>query len=205
LGTLRNVFSAIDSVLYKVVGVIAITFLMGTVVLITIEVFMRFFGAGLPWITEVAQLLLVSISFTAMAIGVREKLHISLSVVYDRMPELVKKIFDKIGILCCLVFGGVIGYVGYGWMSTLKSTLPSTQWPSSVRYVTCTVFGFVIAYQSIISLLTLDKHALEKEAALKNAQQKEPDEEPFQKETVEKHVPEDLSETVTEEGVSEDD
>jgi len=151
-----NTFSRI---LYKIVEVLTVLILLTVVVVVSLEVFLRYIlNRGFPWTNEVGTLLLQYLTFASMVLGVKYKLHISLLVFYNRMPMKAQWILDKFADVCILFFGFAICFFGYGLTTrTWRFTLPATQWPQGLTYIICVVAGIIIIYEAIVSLFGLNK------------------------------------------------
>ena len=78
-------------------------------VIIIIRVSMRFFFNFTPsWSEELTGLLMVWVTLLGMAIGIRDRSHLSMSLVYDHLPRKVTRIIDIINDLLILFFAGFV-------------------------------------------------------------------------------------------------
>ena len=147
-----------STILYKGIEVASVLMLLAVVVIVTMEVFLRyFFGQGFAWILEVGTLLLQYIAFAAMVLGVKYKLHISLLIIYNKLPKTAQKILDKFADLCIIFFGYVTCFYGYQVTQTLwRFPLPATGWSQGLTYLICVLSGAVIIYEGIVSFLGLN-------------------------------------------------
>ena len=124
------------------------------VVLVTTQVILRkFFSTSLVWSEEVSLLLVVWMAFIAMAIGVAENLHISISMFFDKFPKAMQTWVARINHVLIAIVGVIFIYYGSILAYyTRNSTLPTTKWPSLVLYLMIPVSGIYIFYFSIIKL-----------------------------------------------------
>ncbi len=77
------------------------------------QVFTRkFFDYSIRWSEEVPLILMIWFGFIAMAIGVREHLHISIEMVYRLFPKKMQKVVEKICIFTCCSFWCIHGDMG---------------------------------------------------------------------------------------------
>lgn len=126
-----------------------------------VNVILRFcFNSGIAWAEEVPGLLVTLFTFIACAIGVRDHLHISVNLVYDRLKKggIGRKIFDELTNIVTLICGIAFLYGGWSIMTKLmKRTgkLPMTGWPTWIQYIPLVVGGFIMIFDSILFILKL--------------------------------------------------
>lgn len=131
-------------------------FAMVALVLMTITVFidviLRYiFSGGMPWTQEVATLLLVWFSLIGMAIGVLERIHISIEVFTTKFSKRAICILEIIDHILITLFGMAMIYYGIIIMDmTKKSTMPATKLSSSVLYVILPLSGLLIVLNAIV-------------------------------------------------------
>ncbi|MEX1377500.1 MAG: TRAP transporter small permease [Eubacteriales bacterium] len=130
------------------------------------QVFTRkFFNYSIRWSEELPLILMIWFGFIAMAIGVREYLHISIEVIYKLFPKKMQKIVEKFAYLMVAAFG--IFMVIWGWELTSKmmtSTLPATKMPRGYLYIVMPFSGALIAYYSIMDVLGVKRYEGKKRA-----------------------------------------
>ena len=122
-----------------------------------VTVLMRYvFNTGIGWAEEVPRLLVLLFSFIACAIGVRDHMHISVTVIYSRLKsEKIKRAMDVFSEICTLVCGLVLLIYGYRYMHRLMGvtgTLPMTGWPTWIQYLPAPLAGFLMTFDSILFL-----------------------------------------------------
>lgn len=128
--------------------------LLVIVVLVSTQVILRkFFNRSLVWSEEVSLLLVVWMAFIAMAIGVAESLHISISLFFDMFPKKMRSWTIVANHLLVALSGGILAYYGALLVGhTTSSTLPTTKWPSFILYLMIPVAGVYIVYFSFLHL-----------------------------------------------------
>ncbi|MCL2827471.1 MAG: TRAP transporter small permease [Oscillospiraceae bacterium] len=170
--TLKRGVNRFSEGLYKVVEALTVLILLTVLIVVSLEVFMRYIlNRGLPWILEIGTLGLQYLAFASMVLGVRYKQHISLLVVYNRFPEKGRKALDIFANVCTLLFGLAICFFGYQVTTQMwQFVLPATQWPQGLTYIICVFTGAIVAYESIVSLLGLNEKNIEWKAALSTPQ-----------------------------------
>ncbi|GMQ59886.1 hypothetical protein AN1V17_42860 [Vallitalea sediminicola] len=141
-----------------VVTVAKILLLLMTIIT-CVQVFCRYvlkFSIG--WSEEVPLIFMVWFGFISMAIGVKNKLHISIQVFYNLFPPKFQKIVDKFVDLVILLFGFIMIYYG-GKLSSIMmtSTYPATKMPTGYLYMVIPISGILITFDSIMSLIGLNQ------------------------------------------------
>lgn len=134
--------------------------LVAVVLITSVQVILRnVFGGSLRWGQEVSLLLIVWMTFLAMAIGTEKSLHISVELFYGWFPKPVKKFCDVVYDLVALSIG--IFFMIYGAKlvaSTTNSTLAATKWPAATLYVTIPIGGICMVIFKIYDLIGWKKY-----------------------------------------------
>ena len=155
---LKKGVNQFSTVLYKAIEIISVLMLLAMVIIVSLEVFLRYVNnQGFAWILEVGTLLLQYLAFSCMVLGVKYKLHISLLIIYNRLPNTAQKILTAFINMCILFFGVMICFYGYGVTSQMwRFSLPATGWTQGLTYLICVFAGAVVAYEGLVSLLGLN-------------------------------------------------
>ena len=129
-----------------------------TVIVFTDVVLRYIFKQGFSWTQEVATLMLVWFSLIGMAIGVLERIHISIEMFTAKLPEKAIQVLECIDHILIAVFGGAMVYYGLLIMNMTKlSTLPATKMLSSVLYVILPLSGLLVLINAILVASNQDK------------------------------------------------
>ncbi len=132
--------------------------LVAMVLIVTLSVILRFFfNTGIAWAEEVPRLMVGFFAFFALAMGVRDKSHISMDFFYNLAPKggKLRAFMDFLANVCVLLCGAFLLYYGGSrilLMMTRSGVLPITQWPNWVRYAAAPVVGFTVIFDSILYL-----------------------------------------------------
>ena len=108
--------------------VIVIALILMTVVLL-LQVFARYVvQVSIPWTEEIARYLLVFMTFTGAALALREKQHIAITFLLERLPDTpricLELLFDVVIMLFLgAVFRGSLNMVQLTW-ETPAGTIP---------------------------------------------------------------------------------
>lgn len=128
------------------------------VIIVTIQVFTRtFWNYVHPWSEEWTLLLLIWSAFLGIAIGFREKLHLSMDSLTRRLPDTTRRILSR--VLAAVVFGFGVYMVVYGWEYTelmQPNTLAATGWSRSIQYVVFPISGLMICIYSFLQVIGID-------------------------------------------------
>ena len=144
--------------IHKIMLVIAEVALAAMILIVFFTVVLRYcFSTGIGWAEEVPRLLVNLFSFAAAAIGVRDHLHISVSVFYNLFAKdgLMRKILDILYDVSVLLCGLFMLYFGtqYSWkLAHLTGRLPMTGWNTCIQYIPAAIAGFIITFDSLLFL-----------------------------------------------------
>ncbi|QCX32893.1 TRAP transporter small permease [Caloramator sp. E03] len=133
---------------------LASIFLGLMIMIVSFQVFTRFFFSfTLRWSEEITMLLMVWFGFIGIALGVKKDIHLSIEAIVNLFSNNTKKIIYKVDELITLIFGIFTAFYGYRLVVEAKgSTLPATQWPSSMLYLMVPLSGVLIVLFSINKL-----------------------------------------------------
>jgi len=137
---------------------LAMTLLVGMAIVIIINVFMRYvLNSGLRWGEEVAKLFMVWFTFIAMAVGVKQGLHISLHLLPKRLPAWLKTILDLLKDVITLIIAVVFMIYGIKLVQfTSTSIMPATEWPSSILYMILPLAAVLIASEALMDIFKIE-------------------------------------------------
>jgi TRAP-type C4-dicarboxylate transport system permease small subunit len=127
------------------------------IIIVCATVYYRYvLNYGITWAEEVPRTLVALFAFIACAMGVRDQLHIGMGFFYTRFPEggKARKVFDMINYTLTLFIGGIMLYYGTSLCNELgRFTMPATEWPRWVQYISMPIAGGIIMYDSILYAL----------------------------------------------------
>ena len=143
------------------IGLVYVAKLMMIVMVLIIfaSVVLRYvFNTGLMWSEEVSLLLAVWFIFIAMSLGVKQKLHINITLIPEaKMPRWMKKTGTVLGSAAVLVVA--LAMLVHGWKLvgvTMQSIMPATQWPAGLLYAILPVSAVIMIYESLMDILGVD-------------------------------------------------
>ena len=141
--------------LFLVVGEVS---LAAMIIVVTLTVVLRYcFNTGIGWAEEVPRLLVTLFTFLACAMGVRDKTHMCVGIVYNRFRKdgFGRKFLEVFADVCVLICGLFMLY--YGGLRCLKmmglpGTLPMTGLRTWWQFVPIPLAGFLISFDSVLYL-----------------------------------------------------
>ncbi len=111
------------------------------------------FGSGIVWGQEVATIFFVWFTFLSMVEGVKHKLHISITILFDRMPVKVQVFLNYFSEAAVGMVGALMCFYGFKLLGTATRTLAATGWSAKWLYVCIPIAGFIILLDSIIFIV----------------------------------------------------
>lgn len=149
--------------LFKALEWFAMICMVILTVIVFIDVILRYiFKQGFAWTQEVATLMLVWFSLIGMAIGVLEKIHISIEMFTSKLPGKAIGVLESIDHVLMAIFGGLMVYYGIVIMNMTKlSTMPATKMPSAVLYIILPLSGILVFLNALLVAAKRDSHILQ--------------------------------------------
>jgi TRAP-type C4-dicarboxylate transport system permease small subunit len=171
-----NLYKKIVNGICDVFEAIAALSLGAMLVVVVIQVVMRYGFSNTPgWSEEVARQLMILFCFIAMALGVRDKIHIALTIIVDRLLTRIKLPLEIIGKVLILVMGVMMSINMGPYFTKLKhNRLPGTGMPVGYEYLFPTAVGVVIALLAVYQIYDHFKYGTDEEqAAREDSSQKD--------------------------------
>ncbi len=155
-----KIISLVMDTIYRVLCEYSKVVLAAIVIIVSAQVISRkVLNYSIIWSEEVALLLMVWMAFISLAIGVEKRLHIMISIFFDRLPKRAQIVIEKITNVLMIMFGVVLVYYGTVLIQyTSTSTLPATKWPASTLYLMIPVSGVFVFYYSLLDILNLNHY-----------------------------------------------
>ena len=131
----------------KILEVVAALSLVAMMFIVLYNIIMRYFFAASPgWAEELARQCVIVFSFIGIALGVRDKRHIALTIFVDKVLKrftLPIEIMNKLLILC---FGIMMSIFMRPFFTMLRyNILPASGIPIGYQFVLPTAVGILIA------------------------------------------------------------
>lgn len=114
--------------------------LAGMVLVIVLQVVLRWFNISLAWTVEAAQYLFVWMTFVAGYAGARKNQHIGVEMIQDALPPIVGRIMKFLSWgIAAFYFGLVFVYCCSSWPKLMMQSSPMLKVPMAFVY-----FGMMI-------------------------------------------------------------
>jgi len=128
------------------------------VIVVTWQVISRYaMGDPSPWTEEVARMLLIWVGLLGGVYAYREKAHLGLDLLYQKVGDTGKRRLDMITNISCGVFALAVLVIGGGSLVQLtwelKQTTAALGIPMAWVYSVLPLSGVLIVYYSLASLL----------------------------------------------------
>ncbi|MGC7873728.1 TRAP transporter small permease [Desulfosporosinus sp. SYSU MS00001] len=140
--SVRKVIHGLENVV-EVFGAYMMAIMVGIVIY---QVFGRYVLHKTPaWSEEVALLFMTAYGFLSIATGFGRKSHLSVTLLFDKLPQPIRKVLDLLNDIIIILFGIFLFYEGYKFTTlTWSSILPATGWPNGLQYLIVPVTGILI-------------------------------------------------------------
>jgi TRAP-type C4-dicarboxylate transport system permease small subunit len=152
-GPVRGFLLKID----KAIDGFCIVLLVAMILIVVMAVITRKgFGWMFAWSEEITLLCLTWFTFMGIAVGFRERLHLSMEL-FDNLPPKVLWVTDRFIDLVTFLFG--LYLVVYGWnfaMMMRGSILSATEMPNLVQYIVMPITGVMTCVYAALQLLGHD-------------------------------------------------
>jgi TRAP-type C4-dicarboxylate transport system permease small subunit len=123
-------------------------------VVVTLHVVLRYFFKSAPgWSEELARQFMILFCFIAMALGVRDKIHIALTIIVDRGLKKFTLPLEITGKVLLLIMGIMMSINMGPYFTKLKyNRLPGTGIPVGYEYLFPTAVGVLIALIAVYQI-----------------------------------------------------
>ena len=149
----------------KFFEVIAALSLVAMLVVVVINIIMRYFFQKAPgWGEEIARQFMIIFCFIGMALGVRDKLHIALTVVVEKLLKkfiLPIEIFDKFLTFCLGIM--MSAFMGPYFEKLKYNKLPGSGIPVGFIYIFPTMVGILISLIALYQIYDYFKYGTDEE------------------------------------------
>ena len=142
-------FKKILDKIFSIVLYLGMLLLICMVLIVFINVVLRYgFSSGIRWGEEIPLVIAIWFTFIAMALGVKENLHINITVLPKNIPFGFEKFLGILKYLLEIGIGAIMLKYGIGLTQNgFKSTLPATHIPNAINYIILPISAiFIILY-----------------------------------------------------------
>ena len=145
-----NAYAKFIELINKVLDVICSVLMLAMVVVVAYQVIMRqIFDNAPAWSEEVALIMMCWFVYLGIAIGLKEDLHIGITMLVSRLPRKVAFVLEVIVNLIILMLSVLLFNFGHSLANFVRAnTLPATGTSVSIFY-------FPVAISGILMLLVV--------------------------------------------------
>ena len=160
-----RLYKKIVNLICAVLEFIAILCLVAMVVVVMIQVTGRYIFSNTPgWSEELARQFMIIFSFIGIAIGIRDKIHIAMTVIVDIILKKIRLPIEIFGKILILTMGGMMSINMWRLFSMLKyNRLPGTGIPILWIYTIPTIVGVLISLLAIYQIYDHFKYGTDEE------------------------------------------
>lgn len=138
--------------IFNLVLYFCMALVLAMVVIVFTNVVLRYgFHSGIKWGEEIPLVIVIWFTFIAMALGVKENLHISITLLPKNLPDHIERFLRVFKYICEIILGCILFYYGLGLAKNgLRSFLPATHITNAINYIVLPINAiFIILYATI--------------------------------------------------------
>ena len=154
----------------KFFEIIAALSLVAMLVVVIINVIMRYFFSSAPgWGEELARQFMIIFCFIGIALGVRDKLHIALTIVVEKLLKkftLPIEIFNKFLTFCLGIM--MSAFMGPYFEKLKYNRLPGSGIPVGYIYIFPTMVGILISLVALYQIYEYFKYGTDEKQKTMN-------------------------------------
>jgi TRAP-type transport system small permease protein len=141
--------------IYKMLIYLFLVLTVVLVLIVSVDVVLRWFGIGVIWADEMSRMLMIWMAFVAMAIGVELGSHVEITMFFKLLPKGFQKVWSVVNQLITMAIGSFIIYFGILLIQNgTKGRLEIVrELPKSAMYLTIPIGGFFIVYFALMHML----------------------------------------------------
>jgi len=163
---LKNIADWSDRVVEKV-----IVFFMGAMfITVLVQIFYRyifvhFFKISLPYTEELARYLTIWIAYLGVAVGLKEGIHVSLDIIYNKLPFKGKRLLYIIERMLMLFFVLVLLIAGWDLLERISSNRSTAMripmvWAYSAPWIGSWLILLRILVQLLEAMFCFEEHKI---------------------------------------------
>jgi len=167
-----NLYKKIVNGICHVFELFSVACLAAMVVAVLVQVVGRYVFSNTPrWSEEMARQFMIVFSFIGIAIGVRDKIHIGLTVVVDSLKRSIKLAIEIFGKVLTIMLGIMISInMGLLFSRLRYNRLPGTGIPIVVIYAFPAAIGILVALMAAYQVYDHFKYGADEEQSKRKDQ-----------------------------------
>jgi TRAP-type C4-dicarboxylate transport system permease small subunit len=145
---------AVKKIVDKILDGFVVVLFFAVFFTILLQVAMRFFVMPLVWSEELARYLFMWISLIGWVFATRKGTHIRVSIIFDNLPVLIRKIIGAINFMLTIIFAGILCCYGFIMMQKNMDVPTITLFFSyAVVYAAVPFSTILIIFYTIVNLI----------------------------------------------------
>lgn len=152
-------FDKMFGVLFNILDNLVKILIACMTILVVVQVILRnVFNSSIRWAEEVCLIGMVWVTFSTVAVGVRNDIHMRIEMFVQWMDKRQRRALEFCNNLVVLFTGIMMTY--YGWLlfqHGFSSTLAATKFPTAVVYLPIPIMGTLITIQMLLRLTGITK------------------------------------------------
>ncbi|KGP90636.1 C4-dicarboxylate ABC transporter permease [Pontibacillus chungwhensis BH030062] len=122
-------------------------FLLIMVLLVFVKILTRvLFQSSFPWTEELSRYLMIWITFLGASIAFKYAAHIGFDLIVNKLPGMLKKIFQVISAIACLTFFILLIVKGYELCGrSMVQSSPALDLPMAYVYAIIPISGILMS------------------------------------------------------------
>ena len=157
--TAVNILEKTSALVARLTGIFVVFLCLGLVGSLLISVFFRYVvGQALSWPEEISLIIFTWLVLLTGSLGVREEFHVKLTVFSSRLPQLYRRILERIITALIALFGLILVYSGYDLVQrTAEHLTPTLRLPLDWVNYSAPVCGTLIFLHAAAVLVRYGK------------------------------------------------
>ena len=147
----------ISDISSKASEVISVILLLLMIIITCYQVFLRYaLNSPTSWSAELSLIFLAWFGYLGIALGIKDRSHLSIDFLYNKMNQKYKNILDTFFYICIVIFSCMMIINGHLLATvTIPQKLPATGISKALVYLTLVVAGILMIIYSIQNIINI--------------------------------------------------
>ena len=152
-----NIIKKISDISAKIAEYVSVILLLLMITITCSQVFLRYvLNSPTSWSEEVSLIFLIWFGYLGIALGIKERKHLSIDFLYDKFSQKFKNVVDAFFYICIILFSLMMIVHGKLLVSvTIPQKLPATGMSKALLYSTLIVAGILMIIYSIRNIIEI--------------------------------------------------
>lgn len=151
---MTHILERISAILARVTGWAVVALAVVLVASLAASIFFRYVvGRALSWPEEISLMIFAWLTLLSGSLGVRDNFHVRLTIISDRLPEVMGLWLQRLVLLAIAGFGVVLVFSGYDLIErTAEHLTPTLRLPLDLVNWSAPVCGLLVALHALARL-----------------------------------------------------